>query len=62
MKWYKKQIDALKAAKPELFKIDEASTAQKPEHAFEERKQVIKKPTFTNPVTMRNVNRPKTDA
>ncbi|MEK7625112.1 MAG: hypothetical protein AAB467_02045 [Patescibacteria group bacterium] len=62
MKWYKKQIDQIKIDKPELFKTDETPEIGTPKHTFEEKKMVIKKPAFTNPVTMRNVNRPKTDA
>lgn len=59
MKWYKKQLDQLKQSKPELFKEVALGDRKAAKHK-EKKKMPVKK--VNNPVILRNINRPKTDA
>jgi len=61
MKWYKKQMDKLKASEPP--KPDKKAVSKKTSgQSFDAKKMWAKKHTFPNPVAARNRNRPKTDA
>jgi hypothetical protein len=63
MKWYKKQMDELKKTKPELFDIEQAPIGGKiGGHSVGMNKARINKTNFSNPVAIRNLNRPKTDS
>lgn len=60
MKWYKKQLDELKKTNPELAKLDSEASVAKEKNQTSAKK--INQPIIHNPVKLRNINRPKTDA
>lgn len=66
MKWYKKQLDALKKKNPEkttdAAKKAKTDSAKKstPLKGYVDAKKT-RRNTFSSPVAQRNVNRPKTD-
>lgn len=61
MKWYKKQIDKLKAAK--VSQSDEDASLKKTgKYEIDERKKWVTKKKFPNPVAASKLNRPKTDS
>ena len=60
MKWYKKQLDELKKNKPELAKLGNEEPIAKEKNQASGK--VVNKTFVHNPVKLRNVNRPKTDA
>ena len=61
MKWYKKQIDKLKAAK--VSQADEDISPKKTGgYQIDERKKWVTKKKFPNPVAAGKLNRPKTDS
>ena len=63
MKWYKKQLDKLKASKPESSKTSKpAGTKNTLGRSFDARKIIANKNTFSNPVAASKRNRPKTDS
>lgn len=64
MKWYKKQMDALKEkeAKTASAKVEKGATTKTSSgHSFNLRKTGSHKATFPNPVAISKKNRPKTD-
>lgn len=60
MKWYKKQLDELKKTNPELAKLGNDKLETKEKNLTSG--NIAKKTFVHNPVKLRNVNRPKTDA
>ncbi|OGH91567.1 MAG: hypothetical protein A2534_04490 [Candidatus Magasanikbacteria bacterium RIFOXYD2_FULL_39_9] len=62
MKWYKKQLDQLKASKPELFNSDkEVGVKKSSGYAMDERKKWVNKKKFPDPVAASKLTRKKTD-
>lgn len=64
MKWYKKQLDEILAAKAKEEKPKKAAeTKSKAAHSFDAKKLTAKgKNNFVSPVAARNRNRSKTDS
>jgi hypothetical protein len=65
MKWYKKQLDALKKSKSKSksSKSDkEAAVKKTAGYQIDERKKWVTKKKFPNPVAAGKLNRPKTDS
>lgn len=65
MKWYKKQLDALKKKTAEEKTANEKETLAErkktsPSKGYLDAKKT-RKNTFSSPVAQRNINRPKTD-
>jgi len=63
MKWYKKQMDKLKAAKKITVKKSNDTNTKKstPRHSFDLRKTGADNINFPNPVAISKLKRPKTD-
>ena len=63
MKWYKKQMDKIKASQPKPSddeKKDKVKNAKG--YVVDERKKWVVKKKFPNPVAAGKLNRPKTDS
>lgn len=61
MKWYKKQLDALKKSKSSDADTEDAAK-KTGRYAVDERKKWVTKKKFPNPVAASKLNRPKTDS
>lgn len=63
MKWYKKQMDKIKAAQPRSSADDKKDAAKNGRgYVMDERKKWVTKKKFPNPVAASKLNRPKTDS
>ncbi len=63
MKWYKKQLDEILAAKAKEEKPKKAGEKSTARHSFDAKKLTAKgKNNFVSPVAARNRNRSKTDS
>lgn len=61
MKWYKKQLDALKKSKPSNVNTEE-NAKKTGKYTVDERKKWVVKKKFPDPVAASKLNRPKTDS
>jgi hypothetical protein len=63
MKWYKKQMDKIKAAQPKSSDEEKKDTVKNTKgYVMDERKKWVTKKKFPNPVAASKLNRPKTDS